>query len=205
MCHVSDTEIPQAIELYAINPIANLSEYALGSGNDGQETILQGTADARQFLYVANDAASFNSFFFFTPDFVGTAAALNGSEAIELFRQGEVVDVFGNITINNGAGTPWNYVDGWAYRRDTTGPDNDTFVLSNWILAPDPTPAPDGDDGDDEGANQGEIAGAIIGVLCAVVLIGAIACYCRRKQILAKTAGTAATAVLLATPYLFIV
>jgi len=220
---VSDAEIPQAIELYAINSIPNLSEYALGSGNDGQETTLQGSLDAGRFLYVTNDATSFETFFLITADLVGAAAVLSGSEAIELFRQGEVVDVFGNTTIDNGTATPWNYVDGWAYRRDATGPDNSTFALSNWIISPDvfltaetnedgdiisfpistysrilatpqPTPAPDDDD-DDEGTNQGEVVGAIIGVLCALALIGAIACYCRRKQILAKTAGTAATAV----------
>jgi len=260
---VSDAEIPQAIELYAINSIPNLSEYALGSGNDGQETTLQGSLDAGRFLYVTNDATSFETFFLITADLVGAAAVLSGSEAIELFRQGEVVDVFGNTTIDNGTATPWNYVDGWAYRRDATGPDNSTFALSNWIISPDvfltaetnedgdiisfpistysrilatpqPTPAPGNlyiyiiyyiylyiifnicvclcvcvcayisirnyyniadDDDDDEGTNQGEVVGAIIGVLCALALIGAIACYCRRKQILAKTAGTAATAV----------
>ncbi len=137
---------PKGIELYAINDISDLSQYGIGSannggGSDGIELVLSGTALSGDFIYVASEQPQFNAFFGFDPDFTSGAASINGDDAIELFGSvmdsgggnftGVVIDIFGDINID-GSGQPWEYLDGWAYRVDGTGPDGSTFMLSNW-------------------------------------------------------------------------
>ncbi|MEO1145837.1 MAG: hypothetical protein AAFY26_09590 [Cyanobacteria bacterium J06638_22] len=131
--------LPKAIELYAVNDIPDLSIYGLGSANngfgtDGVELTLSGSADAGNFIYVALDDTSFNEFFGFDPDFTDDVAEFNGDDAIELFLNDTVVDIFGEIDVD-GTGQPWEYLDGWAYRTDDTGPDGSTFVLGNWSFS----------------------------------------------------------------------
>jgi uncharacterized protein (TIGR03382 family) len=128
---------PKAIELYATADIADLSIYGIGSANnlggtDGQEFALSGSATKGQFLYVASEAPNFLAFFGFAADFVSGAAAINGDDAIELFQNGSVIDVFGEIS---GPLTGWAYTDGWAYRNDNTGPDGATFNIANWSFS----------------------------------------------------------------------
>src|SRR5690606_15467738 len=78
---------------------------------------------------------NFTAFFGFAPDYTSNnAAGINGDDAIELFVNGQVGDVFGDINLS-GTGTPWDYLDGWAYRADSTGPDGSTFVLGNWTFS----------------------------------------------------------------------
>lgn len=127
---------PKGIELYAVNDISDLSQYGIGSannggGSDGVELVLSGTVSADNYIYVASEQTQFNAFFGFNPDFTGSAVNINGDDAIELFKNGSVIDTFGNINID-GSGTAWDYEDGWAYRLNGTGPDGSTFVLSNW-------------------------------------------------------------------------
>ncbi|MGF1493558.1 MAG: putative Ig domain-containing protein [Microcoleaceae cyanobacterium] len=45
-----------------------------------------------------------------------------------------VVDVFGEINVD-GTGESWEYLDGWTYRNDDTGPDSSTFILANWSFS----------------------------------------------------------------------
>ena len=59
---------------------------------------------------------------------------INGDDAIELFCNGAVVDIFGDIN-TDGTGQSWEYLDGWAYRKDNIGPDGSTFVDSNWTYS----------------------------------------------------------------------
>jgi|GEM_PF-116254 len=130
---------PKAIELLALNDIADLSIYAVGSANngggtDGPETALSGSASAGEFIYIASEATEFQAFFGFAPNFTGGAAFINGDDAVELFENGVVVDVFGEIDVD-GTGEPWEHTDGWAYRVNGTGPDGDTFVLANWTFS----------------------------------------------------------------------
>lgn len=127
---------PKGIELYAVNDISDLSQYGIGSannggGSDGVELVLSGTVSADNYIYVASEQPQFNAFFGFNPDFTGSAVNINGDDAIELFKNGSVIDTFGNINID-GSGTAWDYEDGWAYRLNGTGPDGSTFVLANW-------------------------------------------------------------------------
>ena len=137
---------PKGIELYAVNDISDLSQYGIGSannggGSDGIELVLSGSVSADTYIYVASEQPQFNAFFGFDPDFTSNAASINGDDAIELFGNvmdsgggnftGVVIDIFGDIDVD-GSGQPWDYLDGWAYRVDGTGPDGSTFVLANW-------------------------------------------------------------------------
>ena len=40
----------------------------------------------------------------------------------KLYHQNSVIDVFGDIDVD-GTGQSWEYLDGWAYRNNNTGPD----------------------------------------------------------------------------------
>ena len=129
--------LPKAIEVYATANIPDLSIYGLGSannggGSDGEEfTFPADSATAGEFLYVASESPGFTSFFGFAPDYTSGAANINGDDAIELFQNGSVIDVFGDINVD-GTGEAWEHLDGWAYRSNDTGPDGTTFVSGNW-------------------------------------------------------------------------
>ncbi len=119
---------PKAVELYAVDAIADLSIYGIGSANngngtDGEEyTFPADSISAGQFIYVASDTVPFNAFFGFDADYTDGAALINGDDAVELFMNGSVVDVFGDINVD-GTGQPWEHLDGWAYRVSDTGPE----------------------------------------------------------------------------------
>ena len=130
---------PKAIEFYAVTDIQDLSVFGFGSANngggtDGQEYAFSGSASAGEYFYVATETPGFNAYFGFDPTFISGAAGINGDDAIELFHEGEVVDVFGDINVD-GTGQPWDYLDGWAYRVADSGPDGSTFVLANWTFS----------------------------------------------------------------------
>ena len=132
--------LPKAIEVYVLDDIADLSVYGLGSANngggtDGQEfTFPAVAASAGDYIYIASETTGFTSFFGFAPDYTSSAAGNNGDDAIELFQDGAVVDIFGDID-TDGTGQPWEYEDGWVYRKDGTGPDGTTFVLNNFTYS----------------------------------------------------------------------
>jgi len=131
--------VPKAIELYVINDVADLSEYGVGSANngggtDGEEFTLSGSATAGDYIYIASESTGFTSYFGFAPTFTSGAMSINGDDAIELFFQGAVADIYGDINVD-GSGQPWDYLDGWAYRLDNTGPDGSTFQIGNWDIS----------------------------------------------------------------------
>ncbi|MEO0616154.1 MAG: ExeM/NucH family extracellular endonuclease [Pseudomonadota bacterium] len=133
--------VPKAVELYAVNDIADLSAWGVSSANNGNgatgapEFVFPAVAvSAGSFVYLASESSNFEAFFGFAPDYVSNAASINGDDAIELFQNGLVVDVFGEVTVD-GSGQPWEYRDGWAYRIAETGPDGTTFVLANWTFS----------------------------------------------------------------------
>lgn len=132
--------VPKAVEFYAMAAIPDLSLYGFGSannggGSNGQEFTFPAIALASgAHIWVASEAAGFNTFFGFDPDYTSSAANINGDDAIELFLNGAVIDVFGDINMD-GTGQPWEYMDGWAYRINNTGPDGSTFVLANWTFS----------------------------------------------------------------------
>ena len=133
--------LPKGVELAAMSDIPDLSIYGIGSANngggtDGQEfTFPAGSANVGDFIYLSSDTAGFTAFFGFAPTYVDAfSMAINGDDAVELFCNGVVVDVFGDIDVD-GTGQPWDHLDGWAYRQDITGPDGDVFVLSSWFFS----------------------------------------------------------------------
>jgi hypothetical protein len=133
---------PKGIELYVLNDVADLSIYGIGSANngggtDGEEYTLPAvSASEGDYLYITNDSANFVAFFGIAPTFLddGAASNVNGDDAIELFMNGNIVDVFGDIN-EDGTGTAWEYLDGWVYRMNVSGPDGPTFVSTNWTYS----------------------------------------------------------------------
>lgn len=136
--------LPKGVELYAIGDVPDLSQYGIGSanngsGSDGEEyTFPAGSLDQGDVIFLtADEEGGFVDFFGFEPDYIDEmdgSVNVNGNDAIELFFNGEVVDVFGDID-TDGSGEPWEYEDGWAYRVNGTGPDGTTFVLDNWTFS----------------------------------------------------------------------
>lgn len=110
--------------------------YSLGSANDragssGPETSLGGCIDAGNFVYVSNDMTKFALSLGSEPVFVGTAADIDGNDALELFKSGAVIDSFGIVGVD-GTGEPWDYSTRWAYRKDKTGPNRSVFSPQQW-------------------------------------------------------------------------
>ncbi|MEM5563714.1 T9SS type A sorting domain-containing protein [Psychroserpens sp. AS72] len=133
--------LPKGIELYVINDIDDLSNYGIGSANngggtDGEEfTFPADAVTAGTYLLIGSEDVEFPNWFGSAPDYnAGSAMGINGDDAVELYQNGVVIDTFGDINVD-GNGTPWEYLDGWAYRVDGTGPDGSTFVLGNWFFS----------------------------------------------------------------------
>lgn len=132
--------LPKAIEFHVLEDIADLSAYGVGSANngggtDGVEFTFPAIAAAKgDTLYLATETAGFTSYFGFAPDFVsGSAASINGDDAVELFLNGTVVDVFGQADLS-GTGTAWDYLDGWAIRNPGTLP-SPVFDENDWTYS----------------------------------------------------------------------
>ncbi len=125
---------PKGVELYVIADIADLSLFGIGSANngggtDGEEfTFPPVSATAGDYIYVTN-STNFTSFFGFAADYVDGSMGINGDDAVELFENGSVIDLFGDIN-TDGTGTAWDFLDGWAY-RNTPGP-SATFNDIEW-------------------------------------------------------------------------
>jgi plastocyanin len=133
--------LPKGVELYVPADIADLSHLGIGGANNGGGTdsvefsFPAMSVPGESYLYVSSETPGFTEFFGFSPDFDTdgnpNAMAINGDDAIELFWDGVVIDVFGDINVD-GSGTDWEYLDGWVARKPQTGPDGSTFVLQNW-------------------------------------------------------------------------
>lgn len=140
---------PKGVELFVTADIADLSSYGLGAANngggtDGQEfTFPADAATAGTFIYVASSTSGFNTFFGFDVDYTDGDLGINGDDAIELFKDGVVADVFGDIN-TDGTGQDWEYEDGWAYRKNTETVST-TFNSADWTFS--------GNDGLDNAVN----------------------------------------------------
>lgn len=136
---------PRGIELYAKKDISDLSIFSIGSANNGlgsngeEFTLPIRSINAGTFLYISKDSLGFHDFFGFAPDNdlipLGNPAVgfLNGDDAIELFCNGVVTDIFGVVN-HTQTGLDWNYENGWAYRLSGTGVDGMTFKRANWTI-----------------------------------------------------------------------
>lgn len=130
--------LPKCIEFYAIYDIADLSAYGFGSANngggtDGEEFTFPVMALAAGSTYkVATDSVNYFTFFGEYPNTtVASAANVNGDDAIELFHNGVVIDVFGDINMD-GTGEAWEYLDSWTYRNNNSLPNGGVFNIAEW-------------------------------------------------------------------------
>ena len=142
---------PKMIEFFVLDNIPDLSVYGFGSANngggtDGQEFAFSGNAVAGDFIYVSspttdNDPDSptlgqtfFEVYFGFPPTFTSGFSEINGDDAIELFKDGVVVDLFGDIN-TDGSGEVWEYMDGWAYRSVGVIAPSSVFNSADWTFS----------------------------------------------------------------------
>lgn len=132
---------PKCVEFYAIENIADLSIFGFGSANngggtDGEEfTFPNVSLTAGDYYRVGTDSTEFMNFFGFYPEEADAwAGNVNGDDAIELFMNSNVIDVFGDIN-TDGTGQPWEYMDGWAYRINGSQPNSGTFDINEWTFS----------------------------------------------------------------------
>jgi len=133
--------LPKCVEFYAIEDISDLSIFGFGSatnggGTDGIEfTFPALSLNAGDYYRVATDSISFNDFMGFYPENVdGNAGNINGDDAIELFMNNVVIDVFGEIDVD-GTGQAWDYLDGWAYRNNNSSPNGGIWNINEWTFS----------------------------------------------------------------------
>ena len=117
----------KAIHLVALEDIADLSIYGLGvanngGGSDGEEFELpQLQASAGDDILIVRDEAALETYFgncfgAFDSVIVGNGAIeQNGNDAIELFKDGAVIETFGDVNVD-GQGQAWDYEDAWAFK-----------------------------------------------------------------------------------------
>ena len=136
---VLDLDLPtqgftgKATHLVATNNISDLSIYGLGTASNGggsdsiELTLPAISVNAGDDILLARDTnaihlyfgSCFNSFEVIIPVVTTGVAAVsqNDNDAIELFKNGVVIETFGDV---DGTGTAWEYADSWAY-KDATG------------------------------------------------------------------------------------
>ena len=146
---VSDGDLPggqpRAIFVQAVSPIADLSIWGVGvanngGGTDGQEfTFPSMSAEAGDVFVLAANANS-KSFFennFSDPFiyFIDNSFVVSGDDAIEVFQDGTVFDVFGDQN-TDGTGEVWEYKDGFAIRLPNTNPSSQQggFDESDYLI-----------------------------------------------------------------------
>ena len=133
---------PKMIELFALEEISSLQSYGLGAANNGNGSdgiefnFPNEPLPAGSFIYVSAESSAFTTFFGFAPDYItgslpNSACYFNGNDAIELFYQGQVIDVMGDVDVN-GTGTAWDYMDGWMYRTDNIQCNYGSFNPDLW-------------------------------------------------------------------------
>ncbi len=102
-----------------------------GRGSEGIEFKFPfRSAEAGSFLTISYEADEFQAYFGEQPDFISGSVSISGDDAIELFLNGQLVDVYGDVNVKGGA---WNYMDGWSYRNDASTAST-TFDLADWTL-----------------------------------------------------------------------
>lgn len=133
---------PKGIELYVLKDIADLSLFGISSVSNGggstagtiefpfpSEAVTAGT-----FIYVSTEDTNFTTFFGMAPTYTSGVVGINGDDSIELYENGQIIDVFGDVN-KDGSGETWDYLDGWAYRKSNTGPEGTTFTSANWTYS----------------------------------------------------------------------
>ena len=132
----------KAVHLFVGTSINDLSQYGIGvanngNGGDGQEyTFPTISVDDGDHILLARDSSALSSYLgvcyqmFDVIIIASNAIDQNGNDAIELYKDSVVVQTFGDISVD-GTGTPWEYLDSWAYR---TGSFSSLFNISAWTF-----------------------------------------------------------------------
>lgn len=92
--------------MFADSDIADLSIFGLGvsnlePGKEGMDFAFDPiSVSAGEFVYLSYESTNFNNFFGFNPDITNnTLRQVRGVFGVELYKNGSVIDVFGDITI----------------------------------------------------------------------------------------------------------
>ena len=134
--------VPKGLTVCASATITDLSIYGFGSANngggtDGEEyTFPSVCMEAGDCMFIASEDGGPTGFFGCAPfDVTGTAgaASINGDDAIELFCNGTVEDLFGDINVD-GSGQCWDHLDGWG-TNNLSAPNFGTFNCANWTFS----------------------------------------------------------------------
>ena len=129
---------PRGMEIEVLADIADLSIFGTGSATNGngggvQEftfpAVAASTGD-KIYVLASGHVASFNTFFGLSiTEYESGSMFINGDDGLEIFENGQIIDVFGDVN-NDGTGSAWEYLDGWAY-RSVAGPST-TFNSGDW-------------------------------------------------------------------------
>ena len=146
---VSDGDLPggqpRAIFIQTATPIADLSLWGVGvanngGGTDGQEFTFPSISAAAGDVFVLAANANSQEFFenhFSDPFiyFIDSDFTVSGDDAIEVFQEGAVFDVFGDPD-TDGTGEDWEYKDGFALRLPNTSPSSQQggFQTSDYLI-----------------------------------------------------------------------
>ena len=135
----------KAIHLTAVQNISDLSIFGIGvanngGGTDGQEyTFPSISINAGENILLARDTAEMSMYFdscfanFHHVILASSSISQNGDDAIELFKNGNVIETFGDINVD-GTGEPWEYMDSWAFKLGPTvgSPGPTSFSGFDW-------------------------------------------------------------------------
>jgi|GEM_PF-3157512 len=138
---ILDADLPNnlhAVMLYANADIPDLSAYSVKQSTNGGGTISYSVilpamplAAGTQY-YIGRQPSSFTAFFGFAPDFAA-AIALNGDDALGLYKGNVLIDLYGDYAVD-GTGTAWDYTSGWAVRNNNTPNNGGVFNPSDWNI-----------------------------------------------------------------------
>ncbi len=136
---------PKVVELYAIEAIADLSAYGLGSANNGggtdgvEFTFPNDAVTAGSYITITSNQSAYATFFggtlaTYEDNSTSSSVAINGDDAVELFKDSTVIDVFGDINMD-GTGTAWEHLDGWAYRTNGSQANGGNWNIGQWSFS----------------------------------------------------------------------
>ena len=131
------------IELLALNDIPDLSIYGLGTATNGSGTDsvefafpTGSSAAAGDYIIVGRDSTMAKTFFGVDADYIDSGGAccnFNGDDAVELFSNGTLIDVFGDQNLRPIEGDASFYKEGWVHRKDGKSLST-TFDVNDWTV-----------------------------------------------------------------------
>jgi len=135
---------PRGMEIEVLADIPDLSIFGVGSATNGNGGGVQeftfpavaATAGDKIYVIGSGHLAAFNTFFapLVITGYESGAFNINGDDGLEIFENGQIIDVFGDVN-TDGTGQPWEYLDGWAYRKASSSRPSTTFNSSDWTYS----------------------------------------------------------------------